>query len=110
MSALPREATSHVDEHARVQTGCRVSEMPLPDTFGFIDGRIAVLFARRLSGEEAMRLNAVARRRRERAGAFCHARPIPSTLRNSWDGKPQLGFRRSYKESVQSRGLCRGRG
>jgi hypothetical protein len=37
MSALPREATSHVDEHARVQTGCRVSEMPLSDTFGFID-------------------------------------------------------------------------
>lgn len=45
-----------------------------------------------------MRLNAVARRRREGAGAFCHARPSTSTLRNSWDGKPQLGFGRSHRE------------
>jgi hypothetical protein len=82
MIALPREATSHVDGDARVQTGCRISQTPLPDTYGLIDGRIAVLFARRLSGEEAMKLNAVARRRHERAGAFCHARPTPSTLRN----------------------------
>jgi hypothetical protein len=45
-----------------------------------------------LSGEEAMRLDAVARWRRERVGAFCHAPKHPSTSRNSWDGQPQHGL------------------
>jgi hypothetical protein len=48
-----------------IKTGCRVVGVPLTDTFRLIDGRVAVAFARRLSGEEAMRLDAVARRRRE---------------------------------------------
>ena len=96
ITVLPRQATSHVDEKVCVvciKTGCRVVGVPLTDTFRLIDGRVAVLFARRLSGEEAMRLDAVARWRRERVGAFRHAPKHPSTLRNSWeDSQPQHGL------------------